>query len=226
MNGMMTMDGAHAMSMAWAPGTGESWLGSAATFVATWTAMMMVMMLPSVAPTLRRYHRALVRSGAARSGLLTALAVAAYLAVWTAVGAAIYPAELLAARVSASFSPRAIAIIVAVVVLLAGALQFTAWKARHLACCRAPGVVRGAASDGAVGAWRFGVRLGWHCLNSGAALTLVLLAVGMMDLRAMAAVTGAITAERLTPDGARAARIIGGVGVCGGLALLVHVAGR
>ena len=35
---------------------------------------------------------------------------------------------------------RAVPIAVGVVVLIAGALQFTAWKARQLACCReAPG---------------------------------------------------------------------------------------
>jgi hypothetical protein len=35
---------------------------------------------------------------------------------------------------------RAVPIAVGVVVLIAGALQFTAWKAHHLACCReAPG---------------------------------------------------------------------------------------
>jgi predicted metal-binding membrane protein len=35
---------------------------------------------------------------------------------------------------------RAVPIAIGVVVLAAGALQFTAWKARHLACCReAPG---------------------------------------------------------------------------------------
>jgi predicted metal-binding membrane protein len=31
---------------------------------------------------------------------------------------------------------RAVPIAVGVVVLIAGSLQLTAWKARHLACCR------------------------------------------------------------------------------------------
>jgi predicted metal-binding membrane protein len=35
---------------------------------------------------------------------------------------------------------RAVPMAVGVVVVIAGALQFSAWKARHLACCReAPG---------------------------------------------------------------------------------------
>jgi predicted metal-binding membrane protein len=37
---------------------------------------------------------------------------------------------------------RAVPIAVAVVILIAGALQLTAWKTRHLACCRkTPGAV-------------------------------------------------------------------------------------
>ena len=37
----------------------------------------------------------------------------------------------------------------------------------------------------------------------------ILLAVGVMDLRAMAVVTAAITVERLAPAGERVARVIG-----------------
>jgi predicted metal-binding membrane protein len=48
----------------------------------------------------------------------------------------------------------------------------------------------------------------------------ILLAVGMMDLRAMAAVTAAITIERLAPAGERAANAIGAVIVGAGLFLL------
>ena len=47
----------------------------------------------------------------------------------------------------------------AVVVLIAGALQFTAWKARQLACCReVPGHGRTLPADAAT-AWRHGLRL-------------------------------------------------------------------
>jgi predicted metal-binding membrane protein len=112
---------------------------------------------------------------------------------------------------------------VGMIVVVAAGVQFTRWKARHLACCREPRVTR-AASASAAGAWGFGVRLGWHCLNSSAALTVALLAVGMMDLRTMAAATGAITAERLTPPHARVTWIVGGIGGCIGIALAARAA--
>jgi predicted metal-binding membrane protein len=46
-----------------------------------------------------------------------------------------------------------------------------------------------------------------------------------MDLRAMAAVTAAITIERLAPAGERVARAIGAVVVGAGLLLIVRAAG-
>jgi predicted metal-binding membrane protein len=90
---------------------------------------------------------------------------------------------------------RAAPIAVGVVVLIAGALQLTAWKARHLACCReTPG--RGRMLPGDAGtAWRHGLRLVLHCSQCCAILILILLVIGAMDLRAMAVVAAAITVE-------------------------------
>jgi predicted metal-binding membrane protein len=52
-----------------------------------------------------------------------------------------------------------------------------------------------------------------------------LLAIGIMDLRAMAAVAVAITAERVAPAGERVAQAIGAVAVGAGLWLIVRAAG-
>jgi predicted metal-binding membrane protein len=112
-----------------------------------------------------------------------------------------------------------------VVVLIAGALQFTAWKAHHLACCReAPGRGRTLPADAGT-AWLHGLRLGLHCSYSCAGLTAILFVIGVMDLRAMAVVTAAITAERLAPAGERVARAIGAVVVGAGLFLIAQAAG-
>jgi hypothetical protein len=46
-----------------------------------------------------------------------------------------------------------------------------------------------------------------------------------MDLRAMAAVTVAVAAERLAPAGERAARVVGVVAVGAGLILIAQAAG-
>jgi predicted metal-binding membrane protein len=53
----------------------------------------------------------------------------------------------------------------------------------------------------------------------------ILMVVGIMDLRAMAAVTTAITVERLVPAGERVARTIGALIVGVGLFLIARAAG-
>jgi predicted metal-binding membrane protein len=113
---------------------------------------------------------------------------------------------------------------IGVVVVIGGGLQFSAWKARHLVCCReAPG--RGHALPAHAGmAWRYGLRLGFHCIGCSAGLTAIFLVSGVMDLRAMAVVTAAVTAERVAPAGENVARGIGAVAVGLGLLLIVRAA--
>jgi predicted metal-binding membrane protein len=53
----------------------------------------------------------------------------------------------------------------------------------------------------------------------------ILLVIGVMDLRAMAVVTAAITVECLAPAGERVARAIGAVVVGAGLFLIARAAG-
>ncbi len=120
---------------------------------------------------------------------------------------------------------RAVPVAVGVTVLIAGTLQLTAWKAHHLACCRqAPGCRHELPAD--IGtAFQHGLRLGVHCSTCCANLTAVLLVIGVMDLRAMAIVTAAITAERLLPVGESVARGIGAVIVTAGLFLIARAAG-
>jgi predicted metal-binding membrane protein len=109
-----------------------------------------------------------------------------------------------------------------VVISIAGVLQLTAWKARHLASCRAiPGLgLKLRASWGT--AWRHGVLHGVHCVSCCAGLTAILVVLGVMDLRAMTVVAAAITAERLAPAGERVARIIGVAAILAGLVVVAR----
>ena len=116
-------------------------------------------------------------------------------------------------------------IVVGVVVVVAGALQFSAWKARHLACCReAPGAGR-TLPAGAGTAWRHGLRLGLHCSRCCAGYMAILLVAGVMDLRAMAVLAAAITLERVLPGAERIARAIGALVVGAGVLLIARAAG-
>ena len=74
-------------------------------------------------------------------------------------------------------------------------------------------------------AWRHGLRLGLQCTCCCAGLTLILLVIGVMDLRAMAVVTAAITAERLAPAGEQVARGIGAAAIGMGLFLVARAVG-
>ena len=146
--GEMPMPGGWTMSMAWMRMPGQTWPGAAASFFGMWVVMMVAMMLPSLVSMLWRYRQGVSRTGETRLGRLTALVGVGYFVVWTAFGMAAFP---LAAALA-----RAAPIAVGVVVLLAGCLQLTAWKARHLACCReAPGRGRTLPAD-AGAAWRHG----------------------------------------------------------------------
>ena len=95
------------------------------------------------------------------------------------------------------------------VVLIAGSLQFTKWKVDHLTSCREAQGRDYVPSADPGAAWRLGLHFGLHCGLSCANLTAILLVVGVMDLRAMAAITAAITAERLAPAGEHVARAAG-----------------
>jgi len=224
--GGMPMPGGWTMSMAWMRMPGQTWPGAAASFLGMWVVMMVAMMLPSLVPMLSRYRKAVGRPGETRLGRLTALVGAGYFFVWTVFGIAAFPlgVGLAAIEMQHLALARAVPIAVGVVVLLAGALQHTAWKARHLACCReAPGRGCTLASDAAT-AWRHGLRLGLHCSYCCVGLIAALLCIGVMDLRAMAVVSAAITVERLAPAGERVARAVGAVIVVAGLLVIARAA--
>jgi predicted metal-binding membrane protein len=200
------------MSMAWMRMPGQTWFSAAAAFLGMWLVMMVAMMLPSLAPALWRSREVIGERGAHR----IALVVAGYFSVWTLFGMCVFPVGVALTTIAMqrpSFA-RAVPLATGVVVLLAGALQFTSWKAHHLACCRdLP--LRGRAN--ATGALQHGLRLGIHCSECTAGLTAILLVLGVMDLRVMAAITLAITAERLAAEGTRVTHAIGVIAIAAGV---------
>jgi predicted metal-binding membrane protein len=203
---------------------GGTSLGAAASFLVMWSVMMAAMMLPSLVPMLWRYRDAVRETGSARLEMLTALVGGAYFAVWMLSGVLVYALSvtlpLVMMQIPASMHSAPLA--TGAIIVAAGLLQLTPWKAHHLAgCSTSPGRLP---ADVAA-AWRHGWRLGRHCVASSAGLTATLLVTGMMDLRAMAVVTALITLERLAPAGEHIARAIGGVIAIAGLSLIVCAAG-
>ena len=225
--GEMTMPGDWTMSMAWMRMPGQTWPGATASFLGMWVVMMVAMMLPSLIPMLWRYRQAVRRTGEARLGRLAALVGGGYFFVWTVFGMAAFPVGVaLAALVMEQPAlARVVPIAVGVVVLIAGGLQLTAWKVRHLASCREAPVHDRSLPANTGSAWRHGLRMGLHCTCCCVGLMAVLLVIGVMDLRAMAVVTIAIAVERLAPAGERIARATGVIVVGAGLLLIARAAG-
>jgi len=221
------MPGGWTMSMAWMRMPGQTWPGAAASFLGMWVVMMAAMMLPSLIPMLWRYREAVGRTGETRLGRLTVLVGVGYFFVWTVCGMAAFPlgAALAAALMQLPRLARAVPLTAGALVLIAGFIQFTAWKAHHLACCREATRCCHTLSADSGAAWRHGLRLGLHCTCCCAGLTGLLLVIGVMDLRVMAVVTAAITIERLAPAGERIARAIGAIIVGSGLFLIARAAG-
>jgi predicted metal-binding membrane protein len=223
----MPMPGGWTMSMAWMRMPGQTWAGATVSFAGMWVVMMAAMMLPSLAPALWRYRQSIGRTPETLRGRLTTLAGLGYFFVWTLFGLGVFAVGVATAAIEMEqpVVARAVPIAAALVILIAGALQFTKWKAHHLTCCRqAPGRDSVLPAQAGV-AWRLGWHFGFHCVLCCANLTAVLLVVAVMDLRAMAAVTAAITAERLAPAGERVARATGLVVVGAGLMLIARGGG-
>lgn len=226
--GDMDMPGGWAMSMMWMRMPGQTWLGSASSFLGMWVVMMVAMMLPSATPMLWRYRQAVSSADEVRLGGLTMLVGAGYFFVWAVFGMAVFPlgVALAAITMQQPALAQAVPIIVGVIVLLAGLGQFTAWKTHHLNCCRKAPMRGHRWPMNAGAAWRYGLRQGLHCCYCCAGLTAVLLVIGSMDLRAMAGVAAAITAERLAPAGERVARALGVVIIGVGLWLIAFAIGQ
>jgi predicted metal-binding membrane protein len=225
--GGMAMPGGWTMSMTWMRMPGQTWPGAAAAFLGMWVLMMAAMMAPSLVGPLARCREAMAASGGRSPGGLTGLVAVAYLLTWSLAGLAAFAvgASVAALAMAVTALSAAVPAATAVVILTAGAVQCTGWKARRLARCRDAAWRAGTAPASARAAWRHGWRLGVDCLAACAPLTAILLALGVMDLAVMTLVAVAITLERLAPAGERAARAVGAVAIAAGTILLGRALG-
>jgi predicted metal-binding membrane protein len=225
--GAMPMPGDWTMSMVWMGMAGQTGPGTAASFLGMWIVMMVAMRLPSLLPMLWRYRQAVGGTHGKRLDWIATLVGVSYFLVWTIFEMAVFPLGIALAEIEMRQPAlaRTVPIAVGVVFLVAAALQFSAWKARHLSCCReAPGGGHTLPADAAT-AWQYGLLLGLHCIQCCGGLMAMLLVIGVMDLRAMAFVSVAITVERLAPAGERVARGIGAIVGVAGLFLIARATG-
>jgi predicted metal-binding membrane protein len=188
-------------------------LAGLVAFVAAWVVMMAAMMLPSAAPMILLY-RAAARDRAARGSSFasTWIFILGYLVVWAAFGVVVYLAGQLARTGVrsdmrlAGWAPYGVAL----VLLVAGAYQFTPLKRVCLRACQSPlGFLMRHWSPGPGGAFRMGLVHGAYCAGCCWGLMTVLVAAGAMGLAWVLLIALVVAAEKLLPRGAWAARITG-----------------
>jgi predicted metal-binding membrane protein len=205
------------MASMWMPPSG-TWLWSIKDFgllLLMWLVMMAAMMVPSALAVLPVFIRAAARQASADNGGIRAGAfVLGYLGLWlsSSLGFALVQWVLHALvwldPMMAPTSPWLSAVILG----SAGMYQFSDWKEACLAKCRNPlGFLMNHWRPGAIGSLRLGARYGLECLGCCVAQMLVMLAVGVMHIGWMAAITGVILAEKLLP--LRAVLLRQGIGV-------------
>lgn len=200
----LPMPGGAAMPLAWSRLCDETRAGAMAAFAGMWLAMTAAMMAPTLTPMLWRLR------DVHRTVLASLLAGLGYFFVWLVSGVAVYLGGLALVELATCWPAltRVAPLAGSAVVIAAGLLEASAWKARRLARCH-DAVPSGHDAATFASAWRDGLRLGIDCHACCANWMAVLLVVGVMDLRAMIAIGVAITVERHARHGARVARVSG-----------------
>jgi len=180
---------------------------------AMWAVMMTAMMLPSAAPVMMLYAAAARRRGETSGRPLHVFALAAgYVLVWAvfSVGAVALQrilSILLVLSPMMEFTSRRAG---GVVLVVAGLYQLTPLKWACLQTCRSPlSLLMAGWREGRSGAFRMGVTHGIYCVGCCWALMLLLFVGGVMNLLVIVALTAVVAIEKLTPFGARSARLSG-----------------
>jgi predicted metal-binding membrane protein len=184
--------------------------GAFAIYAGAWIAMVTAMMLPSAVPLVRLFG--VVSSVRPHSGLVLAVFVGGYLAVWTLFGWIALSVDGAVHRTVDAWPWLAVhpALVLGLVLALAGAFQFSGLKDRCLRICRHPAAyLLRHYRRGAAGAFRLGWNHGVFCVGCCWSLMLVAFAAGMSDLRLMAGFTALMGYEKIGRHGELVARVAG-----------------
>jgi predicted metal-binding membrane protein len=201
----------------------------AGLFLVMWVAMMVAMMFPSVYPMVLLFAR-VAKGQSARPGstqVPTWVFVAGYLVIWTLVGGIMYALYLTLRWLGghlAWFSDWA-TVGIAIVLMGAGLYQLSAWKGICLTHCRSPlSFVLHKWREGIGGAFLMGIDHGAYCVGCCWALMVVLFVMGLMSLVWMGGLTVVIFLEKVTRYGPRLSKVIGGMFILLGIAVLIEPA--
>lgn len=181
---------------------------SLALFLVAWQVHIAAMMLPSTLPLIGLFHQA--SAGQRRPGLARVGFLGGYLIVWTAFGIVALVGDALLDRVAGHDGMLRLEWIAGAVLLLAGAFQFSALKARCLDKCRQPrAFLLNHYRRGMLGGLALGARHGAFCVGCCWALMLVMFLVGIANLAWMTPLAALMFYEKVGRHGERAVRLAG-----------------
>ena len=197
-----------------------------AATLAMWMVMMVGMMLPSAAPAVLLFDALQLQGDpGGRGRRATALFAAGYVLAWAAFSVLATTAQWAlseAMLLSATMTGKSNAF-TGLLLVVAGAYQFTPLKSACLAQCRSPAafLIRHR-RPGPLGPVVMGFRHGVQCIGCCWALMALLFVFGVMNLLWVAVLAIFVLVEKLVPAGAFIGRI-GGAAMIGAGALLMAI---
>jgi predicted metal-binding membrane protein len=192
-----------------------------------WVVMMVAMMLPSVAPIVILFLGVLRRRHGSRLPLgLTATFLGGYLLVWAGFSllATVGQWSLHRAALLSAEAMQATPVVSGILLLAAGAFQWTPAKRACLSHCRSPFHFFSTEwREGSRGALMMGLRHGAWCVGCCWLLMSLLFVAGVMNLAWVAVLAAIVLLEKVTPAGPSVGRAIGALLGLWGVWLLVAV---
>jgi len=193
-------------------------------FIASWTVMTVAMMLPASLPVIATLH-AFAGERSDRL-LLVALTIAGYLIVWIVFGGLVLTGYRLwqAILASSAWLTARVPAGAPLLLLLAGAFQFSALKYMCLDKCRSPFSFVVEHWQGRRERWqafRLGIDHGFFCVGCCWALMLLMFAVGAGSLVWMLILALLMAVEKNVPWGRRLSAPVGAALLAWGAILLV-----
>lgn len=185
-----------------------------------WTEMMVAMMIPSAAPMILTFARVnRQRREQERPFVPSSLFLLGYLAVWGVFSLAAALAQW-ALHGTALLSPMmksSSPVLGGVLLISAGAFQWTPWKRACLNHCRSPlSFLLGDWREGRMGAFAMGIQHGAYCTSCCWLLMALLFVAGVMNMLWVAVIMFLVLLEKVLPQGMRFGTVAGVVFVAWG----------
>ena len=185
-------------------------------FITTWIAGMAAMMLPAISPMVLLYNK-LIKTNNGGSEIIKYYPVqmisfvGSYLMVWALTGIVLFFGwSVLNTNFFMGIEKKEMNIIYGIVLIIAGAYQFSSLKTKCLGYCGSPAsFFMRRWKNGVTGAFKMGTFHGLYCLGCCWPYFLLMISLGWMNLLFMGLFAAIILGEKLWSKGVWIARMAG-----------------